>query len=117
MTTFLLVAFAIISVILILMVLVQNDEKNGMGGMMGGGNTQAFGANSGSILKKATAVFVALFFVLVLVLAFTLKGDKKDLADPVDGQAVEQTSEGSAEETPAAETTAADNAATPAAAN
>lgn len=67
--TILLVAFVIISVLLVLLVLVQDADNSGMGGLLGGGNSQAFGSHSASVLTKATVVFVVLFFVLTFVIA------------------------------------------------
>lgn len=67
--TILLVAFVIISVLLVLLVLVQDQDDSGMGGLLGGGNSQAFGSHSASVLTKATVVFVVLFFVLTFVIA------------------------------------------------
>ena len=67
--TILMVAFVIISVLLVLLVLVQDQESSGMGGLLGGGNSQAFGSHSASVLTKATIVFVVLFFVATFVIA------------------------------------------------
>lgn len=67
--TILLVAFVIISVLLVLLVLVQDQDDSGMGGLLGGGNSQAFGSHSASVLTKATVVFVVLFFALTFVIA------------------------------------------------
>ena len=69
----LLIAFVVVSVLLILLVLVQDDGKNGMGGLLGGRGTAAFGSHSASVLTKATAVFVVLFFVLAFFLALLNK--------------------------------------------
>ncbi len=68
--TILFVAFIIVSVLLVLMVLVQNDEQNGMGGVFGGRQSAAFGSRSASVLTKTTGVFVALFFLIAFGLAF-----------------------------------------------
>ena len=67
------IAFVVVSVLLILLVLVQDDGKNGMGGLLGGRGTAAFGSHSASVLTKATAVFVVLFFVLAFFLALLNK--------------------------------------------
>jgi preprotein translocase subunit SecG len=58
--------------LLILLVSVQ-DNENGMGGVFGGRGTAAFGSHSASVLTKATAVFVVLFFVLAFGLALVNK--------------------------------------------
>ncbi|MBR6080228.1 MAG: preprotein translocase subunit SecG [Treponema sp.] len=76
--TILLVAFIIIAVLLVLMVLVQNEESNGMGSAFGGGQTAAFGSHSASVLSKTTGVFVGLFFVTIFVLALLNKSPADD---------------------------------------
>ncbi len=77
----LLVAFVIICALSVLLVLVQDQDNSGMGGMLGGGNSAAFGAHSASVLTKATAVLVALFFVVVFALAFANKKSAKGHSD------------------------------------
>ena len=76
----LLVAFVIICVLLVLLVLVQDQDNSGMGGLLGGGNSAAFGAHSASVLTKATIVFVVLFFVVTFAIAKILpvKSDSTD---------------------------------------
>jgi len=79
----LLVAFIIVCVLLVLLVLVQDDGQSGMGGLLGGRGTAAFGSHSANVLTKATTVLVVLFFVLAIGLAMTNKKPKavKDLAE------------------------------------
>ena len=76
----LLVAFVIICVLLVLLVLVQDQDNSGMGGLLGGGNSTAFGSHSASVLTKATVVFVVLFFVITFAIAKLLpsKADSTD---------------------------------------
>ena len=76
----LLVAFVIICVFLVLLVLVQDQDNSGMGGLLGGGNSAAFGSHSASVLTKATVVFVVLFFVVTFAIAKMLptKSDSTD---------------------------------------
>ena len=74
----LLVVFIIVCVLLVLLVAIQGDEENGMGGLLGGRGTAAFGAHSASVLTKATAVLVTLFFVLTVALALVNKKPKTD---------------------------------------
>lgn len=64
----LLVAFVIVCVLIVLLVLVQDDGKNGMG-LMGGRGTAAFGSHSASVLSKTTGVLVVIFFVISIGLA------------------------------------------------
>ena len=76
----LIVAFVIICVLLVLLVLVQDQDNSGMGGLLGGGNSAAFGSHSASVLTKATVVFVVLFFVVTFAIAKILptKSDSSD---------------------------------------
>ena len=76
----LLVAFVIICILLVLLVLVQDQDNSGMGGLLGGGNSAAFGSHSASVLTKATVVFVVLFFVVTFAIAKMLptKSDSTD---------------------------------------
>ncbi|MBO4403706.1 MAG: preprotein translocase subunit SecG [Treponema sp.] len=80
----LLVAFVIICVLLVLLVLVQNEDSNGMGSAFGGGQSTAFGAKSGSVLKKTTGVLVALFFIVTFFIAvFNRPSKAEDLSETV----------------------------------
>lgn len=91
--TILLVAFVIISVLLVLLVLVQDADNSGMGGLLGGGNSQAFGSHSASVLTKATVVFVVLFFVLTFVIAKAYSTKSSDDAAAMNAAAAELESE------------------------
>jgi preprotein translocase subunit SecG len=66
---FLLVLFIIVSVLMVLLVLVQNEEGDTMGGVFGGGSNTAFGSRSGNVLTKTSSVLGALFFILAFSLA------------------------------------------------
>ena len=74
----LLVVFIIVCVLLVLLVSIQSDNEDGMGGLLGGRGTAAFGSHSASVLTKATAVLVFLFFVITLSLALVNKKPKTD---------------------------------------
>ena len=98
----LLVAFVIVCVLLVLLVLVQDDGQSGMGGLLGGRGTAAFGSHSASVLTKTTTVLVALFFVITIVLALLNKKPKMDAElteTNVENTAAEST-EATAEQTP-----------------
>ena len=68
----LIVAFVILCVLLVLLILVQDQDNSGMGGLLGGGNSAAFGSHSASVLTKATVVFVVLFFIVTFAIAKAL---------------------------------------------
>lgn len=83
--TILLVAFVIICILLVLLVLVQNEDRNGMGSAFGGGQSTAFGAHSASVLVKTTGVLVALFFVITLGIALANRpSDNADISKTVE---------------------------------
>ena len=69
----LLVAFVIICFLIIALVLLQNEEGDGLGGIFAGGSNSAFGSRSANVLTKATYVVVTLFFVSAFFLAFVNK--------------------------------------------
>ncbi len=87
--TVLLVCFVIVCLFLVLLVSIQDDGENGMGGLMGGRGTAAFGSHSASVLTKTTMVFVILFFALTVGLALVNKAPKVkgDLVPVVETQA------------------------------
>ena len=65
----LLAVFVITAVLLILLVLVQNEEGDSLGGIFAGGSASAFGSRSGNVLTKATSILGALFLILSLGMA------------------------------------------------
>lgn len=72
MYTVLMVIMAIVSVVLILSVLLQEGNSDGLSGSIAGGAEQLFGEKRGrgyqDILEKITAVSSVIFMVLALVL-------------------------------------------------
>lgn len=92
----LLVCFLIVCVLSILLVMVQDDGKSGMGGLAGGRGTEAFGSHSANVLTRATGILVVLFFVLAFLLALFNKKPKlaQDLQSASEGKTgVEQNEE------------------------
>ena len=69
----LLVFFIIVCFLLILLIAIQDDGENGMGGLLGGRGTAAFGSHSASVINKTTFVFVALFLVVAFSIALLTK--------------------------------------------
>ncbi len=72
-STILLVLFIAVAVLLVIMVLLQDDQGEGLGGIFGGSSTSPFGSKSGNILVKVTSVLGVLFFVSSLGLAWVSK--------------------------------------------
>jgi preprotein translocase subunit SecG len=71
---FLLVVFVITAILLILLVLVQNEEGDSLGGIFAGGSASAFGSRSGNVLTRVTSVLGALFLILSLGMALLNRG-------------------------------------------
>jgi preprotein translocase subunit SecG len=67
-TTILYVLFAIDSVLLITIVLLQEGKGGGLGAAFGGAGGELFGHGVGGI-NKATGVLAAVLFVIALVIA------------------------------------------------
>lgn len=75
MFTVLLIFHAIIALLLILVVIIQPGQSEGGMAMMGGaGSSSAFGADTGAVLTKTTAVLGAIFMLNSLLL--TIVGTK-----------------------------------------
>ncbi|WP_024654200.1 preprotein translocase subunit SecG [Borrelia persica] len=64
------VFFVITSFMIILLVLFQDEQGDGIGGVFGGGSSSIFGARSSSVAIKITAFFITLFFIFVIALSF-----------------------------------------------
>ncbi len=69
----LLVVFIIVSLLLIFMVAIQNENSTGLGGIFGGNSESAFGASSPEFLTKATTILAVAFMVLALLVALCNK--------------------------------------------
>jgi preprotein translocase subunit SecG len=55
--------------LLILLVLIQNEEGDSLGGIFAGGSGSSYGSRSGNVLTRTTTVLGALFLVISLGLA------------------------------------------------
>jgi len=89
-----LILFIIVSLLLIFLVAIQDEQSEGLGGIFGGGSQTAFGSQTSSIVTKATGLLAALFLVLALLVAFINKTPSQDrLLDAVTTEQVQQTTE------------------------
>ncbi|MCG8452444.1 MAG: preprotein translocase subunit SecG [Spirochaetales bacterium] len=72
--TLFLVLFAIAAILIIALVMLQDEQGEGFGGLFGGGGgATPFGAASGNVLVKATAILGVLFMVTSLAVAMSYK--------------------------------------------
>ena len=69
----LLVFFVLVAFLLVGIVLIQDEQGDGLAGMFGGGSTSTFGSRSGNVLTKTTTVLGALFIITALGLAVLFK--------------------------------------------
>jgi preprotein translocase subunit SecG len=69
----LLVFFVIVAFMLVGMVLIQDEQGDGLAGMFGGGSQSTFGSRSGNVLTKTTTILGGLFIVVALGLAILFK--------------------------------------------
>ena len=65
----LLVFFVITAILLVLLILAQNEDGDGLGGIFAGGSGSAFGSRSGNVLTRVTTVLGALFLIVSFGLA------------------------------------------------
>ena len=68
MAVILYIFFGLASVILILLVMIQDEQGEGLGGIFGGGSTTPFGSRSGNVLTRFTGIVSAVFFIVCLVI-------------------------------------------------
>ena len=66
----LLVLFVITAFLLMIFVLIQDEQGEGLGGIFGGGSSTPFGSRSGNILTKITSVLGIIFIIAALGLAW-----------------------------------------------
>jgi preprotein translocase subunit SecG len=66
----LLVLFVISALLLMVLVLIQDEQGEGLGGLFGGGSSTPFGSRSGNVLTKLTSILGAVFIFTSLGLAW-----------------------------------------------
>lgn len=72
-STILLVLFVIVSLALIFFVAIQSDDDSGLSGVFGGSSDSAFGGQTNKVINKITAILIATFVVLAVVVAIINK--------------------------------------------
>jgi len=78
----LLVLFVIVSVALIFLIAVQDENSNGLGSIFGGSSDSTFGSGTSSFITKMTTILAVAFVVLALVSAVVNKSSSgSNLAD------------------------------------
>lgn len=69
----LLVLFVLVSLALIFIVSIQSEDNTGLGGIFGGNSDSAFGGKTNKFINKLTAILIAAFIVLAILVAIVNK--------------------------------------------
>jgi preprotein translocase subunit SecG len=64
--------------LMIALIMMQDEQGEGLGGMFGGGSNTAFGSRAGNVLTRITTVLAIAFFAGTLVLALINRTPKED---------------------------------------
>lgn len=88
----LLVVFVISALVLITVILIQDDQGEGLGGLFGAGSSSAFGPRTGNVLTRFTSITAAVFLLAAFGLAFMNRTpDTGDLLQRVRAQQLQNT--------------------------
>lgn len=87
-----LVVFVLVGILLSLLVLIQDEQGDTIGGLFSGGSNSPFGSRSGNILTRTTSVLGAIFLGLAVLLAFWYRTPRADLV-PEAGVTTESTAD------------------------
>lgn len=82
----LLVIFAIVCLLLIVMVVIQDQEGEGLGGLFSGAGNTAFGSRSSNVVVRFTYILGGLFFVIAFSLALLSRSSVGDVEKAVQSQ-------------------------------
>ena len=83
MVILLYILFILAALILTLIVLIQDDQGEGIGGLFGGGSSTPFGSRSGNVLTRFTGILAAVFLVTCVILGLANRSSElKELASP-----------------------------------
>ncbi len=76
--TLFLVIFAIASILIVALVMLQDEQGEGFGGLFGGGGAGPVTNAGGNVLTRATAILGVLFMVSSLAVAMAYKTGETD---------------------------------------
>jgi preprotein translocase subunit SecG len=90
LTTLLYILFAFVSLILVLVVLIQDEGGEGMGGMFGGGSTTPFGSRSGNVLTRFTSIVAGIFLIICIGIGLLSKSPEIESSVNLGGAKAEE---------------------------
>ncbi len=74
------VLFVLSAVLLIIIIMLQDEQGEGLGGIFGGGSSSAFGSRTGNVLTRFTSILGAVFVITAFSLAWYNRSvDNSDL--------------------------------------
>jgi len=82
----LIVLFSIVCALLVFMVVIQDQEGDGLGGLFSGAGNSAFGSRSSSVIVRFTYVLGALFFLIAFGLAILSRSNVGNVEDAIKAQ-------------------------------
>ena len=82
----LLVLFAIVCLLLVFMVVIQDQDSDGLGGLFSGAGNAAFGSRSSNVIVRFTYILGGLFFVIAFGLAMINRSSVGDVEAAVRAQ-------------------------------
>lgn len=74
----LIVLFVVVSLLLLFILTIQDENSAGLGGIFGGGSDSTFGSGTSKFINKATTILAILFVVLALAVGLTNKASASD---------------------------------------
>ncbi len=87
----LMVLFIIVSILLVFMVAIQDEQSDGLGGVFGSAAQSSFGSYTSRVVTKVTAILGAAFLILALTIALVNKAPSESkLLNSVEPEQVQQ---------------------------
>ena len=77
------IIFAICAFLLSLIIMIQDEQGDSLGGLFGGGSSTAFGSRSGNILTRVTAILAVVFLTSAFFIGIINKTNKEDELEKV----------------------------------
>jgi preprotein translocase subunit SecG len=78
MVILLTIIFVVSAILLAALVLLQDDQGEGVGGMFGGGSGTPFGSRAGNILTRATTILATIFLLSAFGVAWLNRSPSTD---------------------------------------